>query len=245
VDAGAVGRGRRDAGLEGHHAPLPSPAAVRQSALHQLLAGRLCDPRHRRHGETQARLRPRLEPAVPVPDPQRVPVPFEINGRKILVVADEDVFHLFPGPPAFLWIVDVTMEDRPVPISTFQIEALDGTPQPKATACHQPVEKITGSEVPAAWFAHGMRIIDIGRPQAPREVRAFRTRSGTRRRPAGEQRRVRGRARADLPARPRARLPHPGAGLSPSCPGRAKRQPGPTIAAVASPLALDPGSPSP
>ena len=58
-------------------------------------------------------------------------------------------------------------------VATFQIDALDGTPQPKATACHQPVEKITGSEVPAAWFAHGMRIIDIGRPQAPREVAHF------------------------------------------------------------------------
>jgi hypothetical protein len=25
------------------------------------------------------------------------------------------------------------------------------------TACHQPVETITGSEVPAAWFANGLR----------------------------------------------------------------------------------------
>jgi hypothetical protein len=65
------------------------------------------------------------------------------------------------------------MEERPVPIATFQIEALDGTPQPKATACHQPVEKITGTEVPTAWFAHGLRIIDIGRPHAPREVAHF------------------------------------------------------------------------
>src|SRR5262245_15945171 len=46
VDAGAVDRGRRDAELEGHHAPLPSPAAVRQSPLYQLLAGRLRHPRH-------------------------------------------------------------------------------------------------------------------------------------------------------------------------------------------------------
>jgi hypothetical protein len=100
-------------------------------------------------------------------------VPFEIGGRKILVFADEDVFHLFAGPPAFLWLVDVTMEERPVPFATFQIDALDGSPQPNATACHQPIEKITGTEIPVAWFAHGMRIIDISRPHAPREVAHF------------------------------------------------------------------------
>jgi len=77
------------------------------------------------------------------------------------VVADEDEFHLFRGPPASLWIVDLTMEKRPVPIATFQIDALDGTPQPRATACHQPVAEITGSEVPVAWFAHGMRASSI------------------------------------------------------------------------------------
>jgi hypothetical protein len=112
-------------------------------------------------------------PPFPCPTHSAVPVPFEINGRKLLVVADEDVFHLFPGPPAFIWIVDITYEERPVPFATFQIDALDGTPQPKATGCHQPIEKITGTEIPAAWFAHGMRIIDIGLPRAPREVAYF------------------------------------------------------------------------
>src|SRR3954466_15959643 len=112
-------------------------------------------------------------PPFPCPTHSAVPLPFEINGRKILVVADEDVFHLFPGPPAFIWIVDITVEARPVPFATFQIDALDGTPQPKATGCHQPIEKITGTEIPAAWFAHGMRIIDIALPRAPREVAYF------------------------------------------------------------------------
>ncbi len=32
------------------------------------------------------------------------------------------------------------------------------------------VERITGKEVPVAWFAHGLRIVDISRPHAPREV---------------------------------------------------------------------------
>ena len=112
-------------------------------------------------------------PPFPCPTHSAVPVPFEINGRKILVVADEDVMHLFPGPPAFIWIVDITDEERPVPFASFQIDALDGTPQPQATGCHQPIEKITGTEIPAAWFAHGLRIIDIALPRAPREVAHF------------------------------------------------------------------------
>jgi hypothetical protein len=112
-------------------------------------------------------------PPFPHPIHSAVRVPFEIAGRKLLLVADEDVMPLFPGPPAFIWMVDITVEERPVPFASFQIDALDGTPQPLMTGCHQPVEKITGNEVPAAWFAHGLRIIDIARPQAMREVAHF------------------------------------------------------------------------
>ncbi|MEA2990686.1 MAG: hypothetical protein QOG83_3397 [Alphaproteobacteria bacterium] len=112
-------------------------------------------------------------PPFPSPTHSAVPVPFEINGRKILMVADEDVMPLFPGPPAFLWMVDITVEERPVPFATFQIDALDGSPQPTMTGCHQPVEKVTGTEIPAAWFANGLRVIDISRPRAPREVAHF------------------------------------------------------------------------
>jgi hypothetical protein len=112
-------------------------------------------------------------PPFPCPTHSVVPLPFEINGRQYLVVADEDVAHLFPGPPAFLWIVDATVEERPVPFATFQIDALDGNPQPGRSGCHQPIEKITGTEFPAAWFANGLRIINIARPRAPREVGHF------------------------------------------------------------------------
>jgi hypothetical protein len=112
-------------------------------------------------------------PPFPCPTHSAIPVPFEIGGRKILLVADEDVMHQFEGPPAFLWVVDITQEDRPVPFASFQVEELDGTPQPKHSGCHQPIEKITGTEIPAAWFMQGMRIIDIGRPRAPKEVARF------------------------------------------------------------------------
>ena len=35
------------------------------------------------------------------------------------------------------------------------------------------LETITSTEIPVAWFANGLRIVDIARPHAPREVAHF------------------------------------------------------------------------
>jgi hypothetical protein len=103
-----------------------------------------------------------------------VPIPFPVRGRRLLVVPDEDVLKLWPSPPAFLWVVDITDETRPVPISTFQLEGIDETPQPEFTGCHQTAEQVVmGTELPVAWFAHGLRIVDFGNPHALREVAHF------------------------------------------------------------------------
>ena len=55
-------------------------------------------------------------------------------------------------------------------MSTFQVPELVGTRAMLMSGCHQPVETITGTEVSAAWFANGLRIIDIANPHALREV---------------------------------------------------------------------------
>src|SRR5436853_5254976 len=34
----------------------------------------------------------------------------------------KDVAKLAPGPPSFLWLVDITDETRPVPFATFQFD---------------------------------------------------------------------------------------------------------------------------
>lgn len=99
-----------------------------------------------------------------------LPIPVPIQGRKLLVVADEDVAHLWPSYPSFLWIVDITDETRPVPFASFQVAGIDGSPQPEMTGCHQPCERVMSAELPVAWFAHGLRIIDISNPHTPREV---------------------------------------------------------------------------
>ena len=89
-----------------------------------------------------------------------------------MVVADEDVLPLRPAAPSFAWVYDTTCETLPIPISTFQVPALDtdGSPQPEMTGCHQPSERLAGSVIPFAWFACGMRLVDISNPFAPREV---------------------------------------------------------------------------
>jgi hypothetical protein len=99
-------------------------------------------------------------------------MPNKLKGRDIMVVADEDVAKLWPAPPAFTWIYDITSETCPVPIATWQVEGLDkdGSPQPAMMGCHQPSERFKGTVIPFAWFAQGLRLVDIADPYAPREV---------------------------------------------------------------------------
>ena len=111
-------------------------------------------------------------PAFPHPTHTCLPMKAPIRGRDIMVVADEDVAKLYPAPPAFAWIYDITVERVPMPIATYQVEGLhgDGAPQEPMTGCHQPSERIAGTVVPFAWFAQGLRLVDIGDPFRPREV---------------------------------------------------------------------------
>ncbi len=102
-----------------------------------------------------------------------LPLPFPLHGRRIMLAADEDVAKTAPGPPSFMWLVDITDEQHPVPISTFQVAGVDGEPQPEFTGCHQPCERVTGTEIPVAWFAHGLRIVDVANPHEPREIAHF------------------------------------------------------------------------
>jgi hypothetical protein len=54
-------------------------------------------------------------------------------------------------------MVKITDETHPIPVGCFQLPEPVGIEKPLMTACHQPAETITGSEVPAAWFANGLR----------------------------------------------------------------------------------------
>jgi len=111
-------------------------------------------------------------PAFPHPTHTALPIAQTLKGRRILVVADEDVAKLYPAAPAFTWFFDITHETQPIPISTFQVDGVDpdGAPRPPMSGCHQPSEKFTGTVLPFSWFARGLRLVDISNPFAPREV---------------------------------------------------------------------------
>ena len=157
---------------------------------------------------SKPKLRSRLDWSPPFawPTHSLVPIDLPIAGHRWMLVADEHVQPLDPAMspelPAMLWMVDITDETRPIPVSTFQLPELVGTRSPLMTACHQPVETITGTEVPAAWFASGLRVIDIANPLAMREARVVHAGRAAGRATRVQQRRVRRSARADLSDRP-------------------------------------------
>ncbi len=111
-------------------------------------------------------------PSFPHPTHTCLVMPEPLKGRKVMIVADEDVAKLYPAAPAFTWIYDITNEHYPVPISSFQVEGVDpdGRPQQPMTGCHQPSERFNGTVIPFAWFAQGLRILDVADPFQPREV---------------------------------------------------------------------------
>ncbi|MGH8622770.1 MAG: LVIVD repeat-containing protein [Burkholderiales bacterium] len=110
--------------------------------------------------------------AFPHPTHTCLPVPQKLKGRSVMIVADEDVAKLHPAAPAFTWVYDISDEQHPIPIGTFQVEGVDrdGAPLEPMTGCHQPSERFNGAVIPFAWFAQGLRIVDFSDPFRPREV---------------------------------------------------------------------------
>jgi hypothetical protein len=110
--------------------------------------------------------------AFPHPTHTCLPMPQKLKGRSVMIVADEDVSKLAPSPPAFTWMYDITDETSPIPIGTFQVDGVgsDGAPLPTMTGCHQPSERFTGTVIPFAWFAQGLRLLDVSDPFHMREV---------------------------------------------------------------------------
>jgi len=91
-----------------------------------------------------------------------LPIPFDIQGEKWMVVADEDAAKLrADAPGAMLWMVCVSDLEHPVPVSTIQ---LDDGPRPPRAGCHQPAEDVKGTEIPVAWFSKGLQMVDISDP---------------------------------------------------------------------------------
>lgn len=111
-------------------------------------------------------------PSYVCPTHTTLPIPHEIRGRRILVVADEETpDRLAPSPNAMLWIVDITEETTPVTISNYRARKVDRPFDPDCWyGCHQPQEQIHENRLAVAWFGGGLRMIDISDPWRPEEI---------------------------------------------------------------------------
>jgi hypothetical protein len=121
-------------------------------------------------------------PPFPEPSHTFMGVP-DIKGRKIAIAIDEeDHAHSAEEmakrrgrPHACLWVFDVTDRSEIKPLSVYEVSELD-SPWSRATpgrfGAHQFQEHMKGGDtlVYCAWFAGGLRIVDIADPSAPREV---------------------------------------------------------------------------
>jgi hypothetical protein len=104
-----------------------------------------------------------------------LPVPHPIRGRRFAVVTDEDVTdEVLEDPPAFMWVLDITEETRPVPVATYQVAAAGLVVPGQRFGAHQPWEHIREDNIVfVAWFSGGIRAVDISDPYRPRELAAY------------------------------------------------------------------------
>src|SRR5918999_4482791 len=123
-------------------------------------------------------------PPFPEPSHTFMPVPKPIGGRRIAVAIDEeDHAHSAEEmerrrgrPHACLWVLDVTDLDKMKPLSLFEVSELDSPwsrAAPGRFGAHQFQEHMEGTLVYCAWFAGGLRIVDVADPMAPQELGHF------------------------------------------------------------------------
>ncbi|UCD56972.1 MAG: hypothetical protein JSV16_14310 [Candidatus Hydrogenedentota bacterium] len=105
-----------------------------------------------------------------------LPVDHQIMGRNWLLVFDEDISDECEDTQASMWVFDITNEKKPVSAASFQVPEggkhsyCDGQ-KGKRFGAHQPHEYVGEDNlVYAAWFAGGLRVIDISNPYEPEGV---------------------------------------------------------------------------
>ncbi|MBI4524304.1 MAG: hypothetical protein HY695_10895 [Deltaproteobacteria bacterium] len=121
--------------------------------------------------------RPRLlshldwSPPYPCPTHTTLPMPNRIMGRDIMIVTDEEVGEkLAPTPNAFLWVVDISEETRPIPIATFNVPSNGESTHEFRFGAHQPHEQVYDNVLYVTWFGGGLRAVDFSNPYVPKEV---------------------------------------------------------------------------
>ena len=117
-------------------------------------------------------------PPAPEPTHTVLPVRQPIGDRRIAVAVDEEHEHMRGQPHGGLWIFDVTDIRKFKPLSTFHVSDLD-SPWARTGikgirfGAHQFQEHLDTTLVYCAWFAGGVRIVDLKDPALPEEVGYF------------------------------------------------------------------------
>lgn len=123
-------------------------------------------------------------PPFPEPTHTIMPLPKNIGGREILVAIDEeDQFYNAEEarkrkgrPHAGLYTFDITDPSDIKPLAIFQVSERDSpwSRAPNARfGAHQFQEHMSDTLLYCAWFAGGLRIVDIADPLAPQEIGSF------------------------------------------------------------------------
>src|SRR5688572_26342226 len=123
-------------------------------------------------------------PPFPEPSHTFLGVPFAIGGRQVAIAIDEEDHAHSPEemarrrgrPHGCLWVFDVTDPGSIQPLSIYEVSELDSPwsrAAPGRFGAHQFQEHMRDTLVYCAWFAGGLRIVDIAEPLAPREVGWF------------------------------------------------------------------------
>jgi hypothetical protein len=115
------------------------------------------------------------DPPYTAPTHTFLPVPHLIWNRRFALVTDEDVTDdVLEDPPAFMWMLDITNEARPVPVATYHVDPAGLAVPGQRFGAHQPWEHVREDNIVfLAWFSGGVRAVDISNPYRPREVAAY------------------------------------------------------------------------
>jgi hypothetical protein len=125
-------------------------------------------------------------PPFPEPSHTFMKLPKQIGGRDIAIAIDEEdhahsaeeMARRRGRPHGSLWTFDITDPANIQPLAIFEVSELD-SPWSRATpgrfGAHQFQEHMKGGDtlVYCAWFAGGLRIVDVADPSAPQEVGWF------------------------------------------------------------------------
>ena len=110
-----------------------------------------------------------------IPEPTHTVMPLEkpINGRRYAVAIDEEHDHKPGRLHGFLWVMDVTDLSKMEPVAAWDLteRASPWVGEPGVRfGAHQYRERLDSTLVYCAWFAGGLRVLDLADPLTPVEV---------------------------------------------------------------------------